>query len=70
MGQPVLEWQIITTNPDRLAQFYTALFDWTIDADNALNYRRVKTGAGRGIDGGFGRPRPRPPDSCSFSWLS
>jgi len=30
MGHPVTAWQIVTKNPDRLAEFYTKLFSWEI----------------------------------------
>lgn len=66
MGRPVMQWQILAKNPDELGQFYTKLFDWKIDASNALGYRQVKTGAGRGIDGGIW---PSPAAGHSFVQL-
>jgi predicted enzyme related to lactoylglutathione lyase len=57
MGNPVLQWQIVSKNPAATARFYTKLFDWRIDSANALGYREVKTGSvdgvAAGIDGGI-----------------
>jgi predicted enzyme related to lactoylglutathione lyase len=64
MGQPVVRWQILSKNPEQLAQFYTQLFGWTINTDNALNYREVDTkSSGRGINGGIW---PAPPEGHSM----
>jgi hypothetical protein len=65
MGAPVLEWQVVTTNPDGLARFYGDLFGWTIDTKNALGYRQVETGDG-GMRGGIW---PAPPEAHSFVQL-
>jgi predicted enzyme related to lactoylglutathione lyase len=62
MGQPVVQWQILAKDPDRCARFYSDLFGWRIDCDNALSYRAVKTEAGRGIEGGIW---PSPPEGDS-----
>lgn len=59
MGQPVMQWQILAKNPEACAAFYTSLFDWRVAADNALQYRQVDTGSGRGIGGGIW---PSPPE--------
>lgn len=66
MGRPVVQWQMITKNPERLATFYSGLFGWTIDANNALNYRQVHTGSSKGIQGGIW---PAPPEAPSFVQL-
>jgi predicted enzyme related to lactoylglutathione lyase len=63
MGQPVVQWQIIAKDPDKLAGFYTQLFDWAVNADNALGYRTIRTGSNRGIDGGVW---PSPPEGHSL----
>src|SRR5271166_2046932 len=59
MGQPVMQWQILAKEPDKLAEFYTKLFAWDINTNNALNYRMVDTGSERGINGGIW---PAPPE--------
>lgn len=66
MGRPVMNWQIMTKNPDRLAAFYTQLFGWTVNADNPLGYRQIETGSPRGIGGGIW---PAPPEAPSFVQL-
>jgi predicted enzyme related to lactoylglutathione lyase len=52
MGQPVMQWQILARNPDKVTSFYSALFGWQVNASNAMGYRTVDTGADRGINGG------------------
>lgn len=66
MGRPVTQFQILSKNPGKTADFYARLFDWTIDADNPMGYRQIRTGAGRGIEGGIW---PAPPDAASFVQL-
>ncbi len=53
MGQPVIHWEIGSPNAQRLHNFYSALFDWQIDANNPMNYGVVRTGGEGGIDGGI-----------------
>ena len=66
MGNAVMRWQIITKNPDRLVDFYSKLFGWEINANNALGYRTVDTGTERGINGGIW---PAPPQAPNFVQL-
>ena len=66
MGNPVVQFQMLSKNPERTAEFYTAMFDWHVDADNPLGYRQIRTGAGRGIDGGIW---PAPPQAQAFVQL-
>jgi uncharacterized protein len=66
MGQPVTAWQIVTKQPEKLGVFYSSLFGWEINANNALGYRIVDTGSERGIDGGIW---PAPPDANDFVQL-
>lgn len=66
MGQPVVSWQMITKNPDRVNEFYTRLFGWKSNSDNALGYRMIDTGSERGINGGIW---PAPPQASSFVQL-
>lgn len=62
-GYPVRQFQILSKNPQRAADFYERAFGWTVTADNALAYRTVTTG---GIDGGIW---PAPPDGHGFVQL-
>ena len=52
MGQPVMQWQILARDPDKLTAFYGKLFGWRVNADNAMGYRMLDTGSDRGIKGG------------------
>ena len=65
MPCPVLEWQILAKDPAAAASFYSGLFDWTIDTNNALGYRRVTTGVG-GTNGGIW---PAPPEGHNLVQL-
>lgn len=66
MGRPVVRWQILSKNPDAHASFYCELFDWSVDASNALGYRELSTGSAQGIQGGLW---PAPPEAHSFVQL-
>jgi predicted enzyme related to lactoylglutathione lyase len=63
MGQPVMQWQILAKDPAKLTDFYTKLFAWDVNTNNALNYRMVDTGSERGINGGIW---PAPPGGQSM----
>ncbi len=66
MGQPVMQWQILAKEPDKLAEFYTKLFAWEINTNNALNYRMVDAGSERGINGGIWPAPPGAPSMVSL----
>jgi predicted enzyme related to lactoylglutathione lyase len=65
MSAPVVQWQLVATNPDELVKFYRELFGWSFTTKNAMGYRQVTTGEG-GIDGGIW---PSPPNGHSFVQL-
>ena len=61
MGQPVVHFEIIGKDAERLQSYYSELFGWEIDADNPVNYGTVSReqntnsdgiGIGGGISGG------------------
>ena len=59
MGQPVVHFEVIGQDANRLRSYYAELFDWEIDADNPLGYgivtREGNTNSeGVGIGGGIG----------------
>jgi uncharacterized protein len=59
MGQPVVHFEIIGKDPDKLQSYYSDLFGWEIDSDNPMNYGIVQRDAnvnpdGVGIGGGIG----------------
>lgn len=66
MSHPVMQFQILSKSPDETAAFYRSLFGWTIDANNALGYRRIDTGSPLGIQGGIW---PAPPHAPNFVQL-
>ena len=66
MGNPVMQWQIVARDPDASARFYAALFGWKVQTNNALGYRVVDTGSGRGINGGIW---PSPPEGHNLVQL-
>jgi uncharacterized protein len=59
MGQPVVHFEIIGKDAEKLRGYYSELFGWEYDADNPMNYgtvdREANTNAdGIGIGGGVG----------------
>ena len=58
MGQPVVHFEVIGTDAEKLRSFYSDLFDWKINADNPMNYGIVDRESnvdtnGVGIGGGI-----------------
>jgi predicted enzyme related to lactoylglutathione lyase len=51
MTQPVIHFEIVGPDAKVLQDYYSSLFDWKIDANNAMNYGMVEAGEG-GIAGG------------------
>jgi predicted enzyme related to lactoylglutathione lyase len=66
MANPVVQFQILSKDPAAAAGFYSALFGWTVDANNPLGYRRIDTGSQEGIQGGIW---PAPQQSPDFVQL-
>jgi uncharacterized protein len=59
MGQPVVHFEVIGKDGEKLRSYYSDLFGWEIDADNPMGYgivqREGNTNAeGVGIGGGVG----------------
>ncbi|MGC4086375.1 MAG: VOC family protein [Polyangiaceae bacterium] len=59
MSNAVVKWQIVASDAAAVAAFYSKLFGWSSDANNALGYRELKSEDPRGIDGGVW-PAPGP----------
>ena len=60
MGQPVVHFEVIGKDAEKLRSYYSELFDWQIDADNPMNYGIVQrdgnvSADGVGIGGGIGQ---------------
>ena len=61
MGQPVVHFEVIGKDGDKLQKYYSELFGWEISGDNEMNYGMVAregnvspdgVGIGGGIAGG------------------
>ncbi len=61
MGQPVVHFEVIGQDGDKLRSYYSELFGWEIDADNPMRYGIVHregnvnadgVGIGGGVAGG------------------
>ena len=60
MGQPVVHFEIVGQDGEKLRQYYSDLFGWQADANNPMNYGIVQREAnvnsdGIGIGGGIGQ---------------
>jgi len=66
MANPVLQFQILSKDPEATGNFYAALFGWNIGASDAMGQRRIDTGSAEGIQGGIW---PAPPQAASFAQL-
>jgi predicted enzyme related to lactoylglutathione lyase len=62
MANPVMQFQILSKTPDETAGFYSALFGWSVDANNPMGYRRIATGSAEGIQGGIWPASPQSPN--------
>jgi uncharacterized protein len=59
MGQPIVHFEVIGKDGDKLQSYYSELFGWEIDSDNPMNYGMVQRDGntnpdGVGIGGGVG----------------
>ncbi len=66
MLNPVTQFQILSKQPDETARFFSTVFGWTVDASNAIGYRRIDTGSPEGIQGGIW---PAPQQASNFVQL-
>ena len=60
MGQPVVHFEVVGKDADKLRDFYSTLFSWEIDANNPMGYGMVTRETnvnpdGVGIGGGVGQ---------------
>jgi uncharacterized protein len=60
MGQPVVHFEVIGKDGDKLTSYYSELFGWEIDSNNQMNYGLVPregnlSPEGFGIGGGVAR---------------
>ncbi|MFQ6019541.1 MAG: VOC family protein [Dehalococcoidia bacterium] len=66
MGQPVVHFEILAKDGEKIRHFYAKLFDWKIEADNPWNYGLVETGGQGGINGGIGQCEEGTPGRITF----
>ena len=51
MGQPVVHFEVIGQDGEKLQRYYSELFGWEINADNEMNYGIVSRDGNLGPDG-------------------
>jgi predicted enzyme related to lactoylglutathione lyase len=71
MGQPVVHFEIIGKDPEKLRSYYSDLFGWEFDSDNPMNYGTVQrdgntNAEGIGIGGGVGKGPEGYPGHVTF----
>jgi len=58
MGQPVVHFEVVGKDGDKLKSYYAEMFDWQVNDDNPMKYGLVDAAAGSvgpGIPGGIGQ---------------
>ena len=71
MGQPVVHFEIIGQDVEKLKSYYSDLFGWKINSDNPMNYGIVQrdgnvSADGVGIGGGVGAAPEGYPGHVTF----
>ena len=61
MGRPVVHWELMSKDPEKVAAFYEQIFGWKIQQMPEMNYRLVETGGKGGINGGIFKPERQEP---------
>ena len=54
MGQPVVHFEVIGTDGEKLQKYYAELFGWEIDANNDMKYGMVSRDSNPAADGNLG----------------
>ncbi len=54
MGQPVVHFEVIGKDGDKLQKYYSELFGWEIDSNNEMNYGMVSRDSNLTADGSHG----------------
>ena len=67
MANPVTQFQILSRNPDKTAEFYTNLFGWVVIADNPLGCHRSEPDRSKGFKEQSGPRRWRLQTLFSYS---
>jgi predicted enzyme related to lactoylglutathione lyase len=71
MGQPVVHFEIVGKDAEKLKAYYADLFGWEIDSNNPMNYGLVQrdenvNADGVGIGGGIGQGPEGYPGHVTF----
>ncbi len=71
MGQPVVHFEVVGTDGEKLQRYYSELFGWEVDGNNEMRYgmvsREGNTGReGVGIGGGIGQGPAGYPGHVTF----
>ncbi len=68
MGQPVVHWELWSKDPQKVSEFYTKAFGWSVKHLPEMNYWLADTGGQGGINGGFMTPKegPWPGNICLY----
>jgi uncharacterized protein len=53
MANPIVHWEITSSDGKPLHAFYSQMFDWDIDANNPYDYGMVNTKVEGGVNGGI-----------------
>ncbi|OGA68373.1 MAG: hypothetical protein A3G81_21965 [Betaproteobacteria bacterium RIFCSPLOWO2_12_FULL_65_14] len=61
MGRPVVHWELMSKEPEKLASFYEKVFDWSVRYMPEFDYRMVDPGGQGGIGGGIVKPQREGP---------
>jgi len=65
MENPVVWFEVMGQDADKLRSFYGELLGWSFQTDNPMNYGMVEAGEG-GIAGGIGQAPPDGPGWATF----
>jgi predicted enzyme related to lactoylglutathione lyase len=60
MGRPVVHFEVIGKDGDRLRDYYAALFDWKFEVVEPMRYGIVKREDNPAVDGSFGMAAASP----------
>ena len=66
MPNPVVHFEIHSSNAKSLNKYYADLFGWHVNTDNEMGYGMVETHAGKGINGGIMEAQDGAPNMVTF----
>lgn len=66
MKHPVVWFEVMGEDGEKLQAFYQSLFGWKIDASNPMKYGMVESAGGQGIPGGVGQLGDEPHPKVTF----